>query len=371
MSYSRLILILLLFMTQPIVSAQELVNFNIPASNADNGLRIYVEQAGRQILFPFDLINKYQTNPVHGDYTVDEALDNLLRNTGLEAVVSSSGTLSIRIVESVTVNEQPGLLERIVDRLSNVLMPDDKEIEVVKTDSVPYEEIIVTGRKRGEYLQDIPVAVSVFTNDKIYDVGIRSTRDLFNFTPGLNYDTGFDQNAGTPAIRGVVSNEIATYRQKVTSFLDGMPILGQQGSIPLLAVEQVEVFRGPQSAAFGRSTFGGAINYKTVDPGDEFEAEIYTDIGNNDFFELNGLVSGPLIEGNVSGLLAFAHRERDGEDYWTTRTENLPLGGEETRNILAKLVLSPTENSSIELRYKWLDVDNEQTPRVFCRSEYW
>jgi hypothetical protein len=88
-----------------------------------------------------------------------------------------------------------------------------------QTSASALEEIVVTARKREENLQDVPVAVSVFTGQALQQAGILSTRDLYSVTPGLNYDTGFDQNAGTPAIRGVVSTEIATYRQKVTTFL--------------------------------------------------------------------------------------------------------------------------------------------------------
>ena len=61
------------------------------------------------------------------------------------------------------------------------------------------EEIVVTARKREENLQEVPVAISVFTGDVLLQRGILSTRDLYANTPGLNYDTGFDQNAGTPA----------------------------------------------------------------------------------------------------------------------------------------------------------------------------
>ena len=54
------------------------------------------------------------------------------------------------------------------------------------------------------------------------------------------------------------------------------------------------MLRGPQSAAFGRSTFGGAINFITVDPGDELAANVDLDVGSNSLLNFNGLVSGPL-----------------------------------------------------------------------------
>jgi outer membrane receptor protein involved in Fe transport len=36
-------------------------------------------------------------------------------------------------------------------------------------------------------------------------------------------------------------------------------------------IDQVEAYRGPQSAAFGRSTFAGAINHVTADAAEQFE----------------------------------------------------------------------------------------------------
>lgn len=163
----------------------------------------------------------------------------------------------------------------------------------------------------------------------------------------------------------MVSNEIATYRQKVTTFLDGMPILGQQGSVPFTVIQQVEVLRGPQSAAFGRSTFGGAINYTTQDPGDIFEGDVSLDVGTDGILGIGSSNSGPLIEGVLGGLIAVESNERDGESDWVTPAEGFTLGGESSQNALVKLVYTPTDNMALEFRYKKLEVDNEQTARAF------
>ena len=138
-------------------------------------------------------------------------------------------------------------------------------------DAYSLEEIVVTARKREESLQEVPVSISVLGENLIADANILSQNDLFELVPGIYYDEGPDRNAAFPSVRGVQSNEIATNRTKVTAFIDGMPILGSQGALGFGNVAQVEVYRGPQSAAFGRSTFGGAINYVTRDPGEEFD----------------------------------------------------------------------------------------------------
>ena len=49
-------------------------------------------------------------------------------------------------------------------------------------------------------------------------------------------------------------------------------------------MERVEVLRGPQSTAFGRANFAGAVNYVTKDPGTEFNASLHlasSDLGRN------------------------------------------------------------------------------------------
>eukprot|EP00903_Cladosiphon_okamuranus_P004335 g4333.t1 len=60
------------------------------------------------------------------------------------------------------------------------------------------EEIIVTGRKREETLQDIPVSASVVTNALIEDAGIDDLHDLFEMIPGLHYDEEGDRLAALP-----------------------------------------------------------------------------------------------------------------------------------------------------------------------------
>src|SRR4051812_45780950 len=55
------------------------------------------------------------------------------------------------------------------------------------------EELVVTAEKREQSLQDVPVAVSAFTDERRELVGINSVQDLTNFTPGLAYQTGNDR----------------------------------------------------------------------------------------------------------------------------------------------------------------------------------
>ena len=219
------------------------------------------------------------------------------------------------------------------------------------------EEITVTGRKRAEALTDVPVSISVFDAELIEDAGIITQQDLFDATPGLSYDTATgDRNSSQPAVRGIQSNEIATTQQKVNSFIDGLPMLGQVGSLTFSGIEQVEIYRGPQSAAFGRSTFAGAINYVTADATEEFEGRVAartSDLGSN---ELGVAISGPITD-MLGYRLSYVYDEFTGPDEWTS-TDNIEMGTQETGTLNAKLNFEFSESVYGEIMYTRVDQED-------------
>lgn len=230
------------------------------------------------------------------------------------------------------------------------------------------EEILVTARKREENLQDVPIAISVMSEGELGERGIENALDLFDNVPGLAVKSGLDATSFIPSIRGVQANETASWRQKVSTFYDGMPMIGIQGLVAFSGVSQVDVLRGPQSAAFGRSTFGGAINYVSRDPSDEFEGEITGELGQDGLMRTEVLLAGPLIEDQLAGLVSVYKRERDGESDWVS-SDGIALGGEDVQNLEAKLVWTPTDTTSVELRYKNLDIEYGATARGYVETD--
>jgi iron complex outermembrane receptor protein len=229
------------------------------------------------------------------------------------------------------------------------------------------EEIIVTARKREENLQEVPVSISVLGEDFIREAGILTQRDLFEMTPGIHYDEAIDRNSAQASVRGVQSNEIATNRTKVTAFLDGMPILGSQGSIQFGGTQQIEVYRGPQSAAFGRSTFAGAINYVSMDPGEEFAGDIRLDV--NDY-------GGQVIEGSISGPMGdkFGYRidalyeDSDSPDEYTA-SDGTQYGARKTEYAKAKLVFTPSDAFEAELTFSHVFTEDAPSAQYYISQE--
>jgi len=219
------------------------------------------------------------------------------------------------------------------------------------------EEIVVSARKRSELLKDVPVSISVMTKAAIDEAGLESQFDLFELTPGVTFDQVQDRQASRPSVRGVQSQAQNPVRQKVSSFLDGVPVLGQTGSLQFIGVDQIEILRGPQSAAFGRATFAGAINYISSDPGDVWQGDVQllaTDLGRQ---RAAFSVGGPITE-NLGIIVDGNFDEFDGPDEWKS-SDGYQLGGTSTDYLSTKLKFNWGEASSAELRYTMLEADDD------------
>ena len=189
------------------------------------------------------------------------------------------------------------------------------------------EEILVTTRKREENLQEVPIAIDVFTAAEIQRQGIVRLKKVVELSPSLQFTTGFSANDTQIVIRGLQPS-----RGRVNSavLLDGVDItsesIGTFGGTMLIdpelyALERIEVVKGPQNALYGRSAFNGAISYVTKRPSDEFDADILVDVGSDGIFRTTGRITGPLVPGVLAGTLNGQYQTRDGF------YDNIPTGG--------------------------------------------
>ena len=161
------------------------------------------------------------------------------------------------------------------------------------------EEIIVTAQKREQALQDTPVSVTAFTARAIEDLGFRQSVDITAQTP--NFNAGYPNgDTGVPAmfIRGVGLNDFSVLNQgPIASYVDEVYISSNAGQIfQLLDVERVEVLRGPQGTLYGRNANGGAVNYYSRKPGDEWNGWARAGVGDWGYTKFEGAVGGPVTE---------------------------------------------------------------------------
>ena len=170
------------------------------------------------------------------------------------------------------------------------------------------EEVVVTAQRREEKLSEVPISVSVFSQQNMDRRNVRSIDDISRLTPGITFARGDARNAGASsiAIRGISSTVAAS---TTGIYIDDTPIqtriIGAGASNfntypAVFDLERVEVLRGPQGTLFGAGSEGGTIRFITPKPDFEKysayargEAALIEDSGTN--YEAGIAVGGPII----------------------------------------------------------------------------
>ena len=175
------------------------------------------------------------------------------------------------------------------------------------------DEIVVTARRRSESLQDVPVAVSAFSEERLSDLQADDISGIQYSVPNLYLDKGDGANA-VVYLRGVGQNDSLAFADPgVGIYVDDVFIARSQAAfLELFDVDRVEVLRGPQGTLYGRNTIGGAVKFVSSPPPSTPGAYLEAGIGNYDSRILKGRIGGPLIDGILNGKVAFAYSEREG-----------------------------------------------------------
>ncbi len=123
-------------------------------------------------------------------------------------------------------------------------------------------EVVVTAQKREERLQDVPIAVSVASGERLERQNISNIDQLKLVVPS------FEATSFGTSIRGVGTATFSTsIEPTVSTVIDGV-VLGR----PEMAlgsfydIERVEILRGPQGMLFGKNASSGVVSIVTNNP---------------------------------------------------------------------------------------------------------
>ena len=176
------------------------------------------------------------------------------------------------------------------------------------------EEIIVTAQKREQNLNDVSVAVTVFTGADIREQRLGQPIDLAAQTPNLNINETFGNTITNVSIRGLGLNDYAVNNNPAAGiyvdevYLVSPAMLGFQ----LFDMERVEVLKGPQGTLYGRNTTAGAMRFISRKPTEELEGYLSADYGRYDHFLLEGALSGRIAEGLTGRVAVQTSQRTDG-----------------------------------------------------------
>jgi iron complex outermembrane receptor protein len=179
------------------------------------------------------------------------------------------------------------------------------------------EEIVVTAQKRSESIQEVPIAITAFSEAMLQSKGITDLHGLSQLTPNVTLDQGSPFSGSnsvlSASIRGIGQDDFAfNLDPGVGVYVDGVYYARTVGANQsLLDVERIEILKGPQGTLFGRNTIGGAISIVTRTPGNDFSVQAQVTGGSYSRRDASVLADIPLAD-NLLSTITFSTQYQDG-----------------------------------------------------------
>ena len=199
-----------------------------------------------------------------------------------------------------------------------LVLPLAAQAQDASPDAVNGSDIVVTARRTEERLQDVPISITVLSQQQISNRDIVTGADLSTYTPSLSSNSrfgadnasfairGFTQDSGTAPSVGVYFADVVAPRSS-----SGTPTGNGAGPGAFFDLQNVQVLKGPQGTLFGRNTTGGAILLVPQKPTSRFEGYVEGSIGNFDMRRVQAVVNVPLND-TFKVRLGLDRQVRDG-----------------------------------------------------------
>jgi iron complex outermembrane receptor protein len=177
------------------------------------------------------------------------------------------------------------------------------------------QEVTVTTQKREQNLQDVPVAITSYSQFDLDKQGITTVVDIEKSSPNTQLRASRATNSTLTAyIRAVGQQDpLWGFESGVGIYVDDVYYARPQAAVlDVFDVERIEILRGPQGTLYGKNTIGGVIKYVTKKMSGGAGGSITTAIGNYNQQDIT--VSGqlPVIADKLYIGASYAELSRDG-----------------------------------------------------------
>ncbi|WP_082006545.1 TonB-dependent receptor domain-containing protein [Sphingomonas sp. ERG5] len=318
-------------------------SFDLAAQPAATGLPAFAKQAGIEIVADGNSVREKRTNAVHGTMTVAAALQRLLAGTGL--AVSDDRT-------------QTGV----------VIIRAAPQAEAEQNDPGP--DIIVTAQKREEKIQDVPIAISVFTAKTLDEQKIEGGSELLRGTPNVSFSkTNFASY--NFQIRGIGTQALSvTTDPAVAISFNSMPLVRNRlFEQEYFDVDRIEVLRGPQGTLYGRNATAGVVNMiPNLATPDRLKADFKVETGNYGSMRASGMLNVPLGD-TLAVRVAGAFTKRDGYDFNTAT--NRRVNGRDLWGGRASITWKPSSAFKASLVWEHFSENDSRsrTGKQLCHND--
>ncbi len=219
---------------------------------------------------------------------------------------------------STTLNTKVCILSGMIMSLCHAPLALAEDTNATQPSAV--STITVYGEKVARSMQETSASVEVYDESKIDSMpNATDVTDLLQNTPNI-VDVGVGNDV--PAIRGIDGSGAARganaflngTRPRLNVSLDGRSLTYNElafGPQSLWDLQQVEVYRGPQSYIQGRNAMAGAVVLQSKDPTYQWESSVRGSYGEQGYSQTAAVVSGPIIDNELAFRLSIDRQTRE------------------------------------------------------------
>jgi iron complex outermembrane receptor protein len=259
------------------------VSVDIPAQSLSQALKQLGRQTSLQLFFTPDLVAGKSAPAVQGTMAPRQALDALLKGSGLEYVPSGRG-VTLQRAAPATQSEQQMPVVQVESEMGT-----DEQGGYGPVDGYIAQRS-ATAAKTDTPVLETPRSITVVPAEQMERQAAANIDEVLRYTAGIVSEyRGIDRSRTDLIVRGFQGAEFV--------FTDGMRA-GNAGygdfDVDPYGLERVEILKGPASILYGAGSPGGMVNVVSKRPTAERFAEAQLDAGNYEQaggrFDLGGAV---------------------------------------------------------------------------------
>lgn len=231
------------------------------------------------------------------------------------------------------------------------------------------DEIIVTAQKREQSIQDVPIAVSAFSAERLEAMQIEGGSELMRAIPNVSFSKS-NFSMYNFSIRGIGTKALSAASDPAVAvaFNNSTMIRNRLFEQEYLDVNRVEVLRGPQGTLYGRNATAGVVNMIPNLPGPDFEALLMAEAGNFGSLRGQGMMNIPLTD-TFWLRAAGSFTQRDGFDYNTVTDRH--VNDRDLWSARLSAAWEPTERFRANLIWEHFEEDDNRarTGKQLCTRD--
>jgi iron complex outermembrane receptor protein len=326
----------------------EVRQFELPSQPLGEALAKFGAQSDRTIVSTTELTRTRSSQAVSGAVEPEMALAQLLAGTGLSYRKEGEVFLIVQSGEGGS----------------------PQSVGAGGDDGNAVEALIVTAQKREENIQDVPIAMSAFSQETLTERQVAGGPDLITQIPNMTF-TKTNFSSYSIQIRGIGTQAIsATTDPAVAVAFNNTPFIRNRFfEQEFYDLERLEVLRGPQGTLYGRNATGGVVNLISAKPKFTYAAKLSGDLGNYNSRRVEGMVNIPLVDDVVALRLAGAWTKRDG--YAMNQMTGKAIDGRDLWSTRLSLRFEPTDWISANLIWEHFEEDDDRlrSGKQLCKKD--